>query len=331
MSIRRVKLPRIDGLYETTGVPPLLVTEWFGPLTKPLADRVGVYKTRVWPGVIQFSWWDGTLWCSVADTIEGAADPAMRGTKAHYQDRAWCGVLIDTSTHKIEVLETGVNPAPEVNPDARSEEIKGLWMLAPSKPPAGRPRMFKVRRWVSDDISELEEKRAKVAYAWWDGQKFCAYSLGTSIPNDPAFHNHPIPDQNLDWWHDFPAGVDQAKSEIFKGPQKQSDIEVMLRRYLTTAEGRGNEFRETLGITFREARAILAEFERMRTVISSILLQAQLHAGEAKGANETIYQIYQHVTGATGEPGNWNGAKPVIEEIDRLRSLAEHPDRRESE
>ena len=60
MTAKRVRLPRIDGLYETTGVPPLLVTEWFGPHTKPLADRIGVYKTRVWPGVIQFSWWDGT-------------------------------------------------------------------------------------------------------------------------------------------------------------------------------------------------------------------------------------------------------------------------------
>lgn len=35
------------------------------------------------------------------------------------------------------------------------------------------------------------------------------------------------------------------------------------------------------------------------------------HAGEARTANSTIYEIYQVISGATGEPGNWHGAEPV--------------------
>jgi hypothetical protein len=56
---------------------------------------------------------------------------------------------------------------------------------------------------------------------------------------------------------------------------------------------------------------------------SQLLQQAQIWKGEARCANHTIYQIYQLVTGATGEPGNWNGAEPVkalIAERDALRA-----------
>ena len=40
-------------------------------------------------------------------------------------------------------------------------------------------------------------------------------------------------------------------------------------------------------------------------------LQAQTWKQEARTANHTIAQIYQAITGAKGEPGNWNGADPV--------------------
>lgn len=56
---------------------------------------------------------------------------------------------------------------------------------------------------------------------------------------------------------------------------------------------------------------------------SQILLQAQCWKQEARCANHTIAEIYQLVTGATGEPGNWNGAEPVralIAERDALRA-----------
>lgn len=62
----------------------------------------------------------------------------------------------------------------------------------------------------------------------------------------------------------------------------------------------------------------------MRTVVEShLILQAQIWKQEARCANDTIGQIYQAVTGAKGEPGNWNGAKPVkalIAERDALRA-----------
>lgn len=56
---------------------------------------------------------------------------------------------------------------------------------------------------------------------------------------------------------------------------------------------------------------------------SQLLMQAQIWKGEARCANDTIGQIYQLVTGATGEPGNWHGAEPVralVAERDELRA-----------
>jgi hypothetical protein len=46
--------------------------------------------------------------------------------------------------------------------------------------------------------------------------------------------------------------------------------------------------------------------------------EAQQWKQEAKTANATIAEIYQLCTGKTGEPGNWNGAKPVRELIESL-------------
>lgn len=54
-------------------------------------------------------------------------------------------------------------------------------------------------------------------------------------------------------------------------------------------------------------------------LIARLRLEAQAHASEARTANATIAEIYKIVTGARGEPGNWNGAKPVADEIARLR------------
>jgi hypothetical protein len=48
-------------------------------------------------------------------------------------------------------------------------------------------------------------------------------------------------------------------------------------------------------------------------------MEAQIHAMEARGANYTIQKIYQIVTGASGEPGNWNAEVPVRDEITELR------------
>jgi hypothetical protein len=53
--------------------------------------------------------------------------------------------------------------------------------------------------------------------------------------------------------------------------------------------------------------------------------EAQQWKQEARTANATIAEIYQLCTGKTGEPGNWNGAKPVRELIERLAPQRDAP------
>jgi len=67
-----------------------------------------------------------------------------------------------------------------------------------------------------------------------------------------------------------------------------------------------------------EARATAAEAER-----DALRLQAECWAMEAKAHKSSLHEAYQTVTGATGEPGNWNGARPIVEAITALRSRAE--------
>ncbi|TFH84949.1 hypothetical protein EQG41_19705 [Billgrantia azerbaijanica] len=50
--------------------------------------------------------------------------------------------------------------------------------------------------------------------------------------------------------------------------------------------------------------------------------EARIHAQEARTQRATVQAIYQLVTGATGEPGDWHGAEPVRElvaERDEMR------------
>lgn len=66
-------------------------------------------------------------------------------------------------------------------------------------------------------------------------------------------------------------------------------------------------------------RTQAAEIESLRAERDALKQQAQIHAMDARTANSTIYEIYQVVTGSTGEPGTWNGARPVREVFDALR------------
>lgn len=65
----------------------------------------------------------------------------------------------------------------------------------------------------------------------------------------------------------------------------------------------------------------LAEITRQRdealALVDRLKMEAVGHAGEARTANATIYEIYQVLTGATGEPGNWNGAQPARKYVER--------------
>lgn len=75
----------------------------------------------------------------------------------------------------------------------------------------------------------------------------------------------------------------------------------------------------------REAAARIRELEDR---CARLQLEAESHAMEARTANSTIREIYQACTGATGEPGTWNGAKPVVEKITRLTAQLEEAKKR---
>ncbi len=59
------------------------------------------------------------------------------------------------------------------------------------------------------------------------------------------------------------------------------------------------------------------EFEALTARLQS---EAEIHAQEARTHRATVHEIYQIVTGKTGEPGNWNGAEPVRQRIKELEA-----------
>lgn len=76
------------------------------------------------------------------------------------------------------------------------------------------------------------------------------------------------------------------------------------------------------------ARALMAEHESKDARIAELTafaehlkLEAQCHASEARTANATVHEIYQVLSGATGEPGNWRGAEPARKFAARLAAL----------
>jgi hypothetical protein len=58
------------------------------------------------------------------------------------------------------------------------------------------------------------------------------------------------------------------------------------------------------------AESKVSDLERER---ESLRRQAEQWAMEARAHKSSLHEAYQAVTGATGEPGNWNGARPIIE------------------
>ena len=57
-----------------------------------------------------------------------------------------------------------------------------------------------------------------------------------------------------------------------------------------------------------QSKARIVELEEL---VSRLRLEAQLQAGEAKAQRATVREAYQICTGASGEPGDWNGALPI--------------------
>lgn len=63
--------------------------------------------------------------------------------------------------------------------------------------------------------------------------------------------------------------------------------------------------------------------EAANDLIERLRREAEQHAMEARTANASLAKCYQAVTGSTGEPGNWNGAKPVEEYVARTKASME--------
>ena len=78
-------------------------------------------------------------------------------------------------------------------------------------------------------------------------------------------------------------------------------------------------------ITERDATitALRQEVEEARALCDRLKLEAQIHAGEARTTNSTIYEIYQVLSGAKGESGNWNGAEPARRFVQRVKEVLE--------
>lgn len=78
---------------------------------------------------------------------------------------------------------------------------------------------------------------------------------------------------------------------------------------------------------------MLAEVEQLQSKYEQCKQQAEIWAQEARAQKATVHEIYQFITGATGEPGDWNGAKPVVEYVEQLRealaSIMSYPGIRE--
>lgn len=72
---------------------------------------------------------------------------------------------------------------------------------------------------------------------------------------------------------------------------------------------------------------VTAERDSWRRVAERCETEAQQWKGEALAHKSSLHEAYQVLTGATGEPGNWNGAQPVREYVEaaeaRISSLTE--------
>lgn len=71
------------------------------------------------------------------------------------------------------------------------------------------------------------------------------------------------------------------------------------------------------------AEAVESVRQSERALCERLKQEAINHAGEARNANATLNEIYQLVSGATGEKANWNGAAPVREYIEKQKAKAQ--------
>lgn len=66
------------------------------------------------------------------------------------------------------------------------------------------------------------------------------------------------------------------------------------------------------------ARWAVNRIRELEARCEKLRMEAEIWAQEARTQKSTVQECYQAVTGATGEPGDWNGAQPVVERIKAL-------------
>lgn len=99
--------------------------------------------------------------------------------------------------------------------------------------------------------------------------------------------------------------VDQELSE-FNHDEEDLACELAYTRYTLAREE----------LELEHLRAQVAELEDQK---EAVIQQAQIWRQEARTMQNTVAECYKAVTGSTGEPGDWNGAKPVREAISELK------------
>jgi hypothetical protein len=67
---------------------------------------------------------------------------------------------------------------------------------------------------------------------------------------------------------------------------------------------------DNLGHATKEAAAALSQLDATRAERDACRQQAEQWKMEAMGHKSSLHEAYQVLTDATGEPGNWNGARP---------------------
>ena len=70
-----------------------------------------------------------------------------------------------------------------------------------------------------------------------------------------------------------------------------------------------------------EITTLRQKLEQAEARADACQLQAQIWKQEARAQSSTVAEIYQELTGKTGEPGDWNGVRPLKPAI--LRKQAE--------
>lgn len=74
-----------------------------------------------------------------------------------------------------------------------------------------------------------------------------------------------------------------------------------------------------LALRLPTLESLQRENEELRNLADRLKQEAQIHSMEARGANATVNEIYQIISGGKGEPANYHGAEPVREYVEAAK------------